>query len=149
MNPISDITVGIARIVHIVGNQIAVAIDPIMVSIGDAVPSDGDVSAIYGSVDIGRRIDIGCFGITVENSCIVCVVSPVFWVFHFISLWIQSPNQKKTVASSQPAPVEMEVIVLVISVAYKSMRGISFIPVTSIGEGTAKIQILFQHFDPL
>ena len=77
MDSISDIIVDIARGMQIVGNQIAVSIDPVMGSIADAAPGDGDVSAVCCSLDIGRRIDIGCFGITVENSRIACVVSPV------------------------------------------------------------------------
>ena len=92
-----------------------------MGGVADAAPGDGDVSAVYDRVDSGGRSDIGCFGTAVEYGGIVCVKSSVVWVFSFISLRVQGTNHEITVTSSRPAPVEMEVIVFVVPVAYKRM----------------------------
>ena len=77
MDSVNDIIVSITCGLQIVGNQFAISIDPVMGGITDAAPGNGDVSAVYGRVDIGRRSDIWGLRIAVENRGIVCVVSPV------------------------------------------------------------------------
>ena len=148
MNAIGDIIVSIASGVQIIGNQVTVAVEFVISSFADATPCDGNGSFVCCRADVGGRADVGSFGIAIEYSAGVSVVSSAIWNSTDVPLWIQGTNHKITVAFSCPAPVEVEVIVLIVSVTDKRMSGVRVLSKTPIWDGTFEIQFLFQHFNP-
>ena len=88
MGPVSDVTVNEASGLNVVDNQGAISVDSIMGGVTDVAPGDGDISVVYGSIDIGRRSDTGSFRVAVENSSITCIISPVTLAFRIVSLRI-------------------------------------------------------------
>ena len=74
MGAVCDVIVSIACGVQIVGNQVTVTVKPVISSIADAIPCDGDISLVDYRANAGGWIDIGCFGIAIEYSTSVSVV---------------------------------------------------------------------------